>query len=488
LSFLGIDLGTSGAKVLVIDKPGKILAQSYRSYPILTPKLTHNEQEPSAWWNAVVEMLEEVSTGLSLKDVEAISFSGQMHGLVMVNKRGEPLGRAIIWSDQRSTSQCEYINKVVGKEKLYALTGLPTYPGFLGTSLLWVKDNEPEIFKRISKVLLPKDFLKFKLTGEFSTDYSDASSTLLYDIRKREWSEEILEKTKLPPSILPKILSSTEVCGMISPETAKETGLTPGTLVVAGGGDQTVAALSNGLVEEGKVSCTIGTGGQLLTCLNKPIVDNRLHTFTHCLPDKWLLMGATLSAGLSLRWFKENILATEEDFSKLQEEASKVPPGSDGLIFLPYLVGERSPHMDPSAKGVFFGLTLSHTKAHLIRAIMEGVVFALRQSLDIFAEKGIKIECIIASGGGAKSPLWRQIQADIFKKEIVTTPIEEQAAYGAALLAKWGRGAVGNVEELIPSLDEYKNKTYPEEKNARYYEKIYSIYRELYPQLKEKFE
>ena len=484
MSFLGIDLGTSGAKLLVIDGQGKILAQSYRSYPILTPQLTWNEQKPSDWWNAVVEMLAEISTQTPLKEIETISFSGQMHGLVMVNERGESLSRAIIWSDQRSASQCERIDKMMGSERVHDLTGLPTYPGFLGTSLLWVKENEPEIFRDIHKVFLPKDFLKFKLTGEFSTDHSDASSTLLYDIGKREWSHEILRKIGIPPSLLPEILSSEKVCGVVSDEAAEETGLAPGTLVTAGGGDQAVTALSNGLIEEGEVSCTIGTGGQLLTCLDRPIVDRRLHTFAHCLSGKWLLMGATLSAGLSLRWFKENILRTQESFSELEEEASKIEPGSGGLLFLPYLVGERSPHMDPAAKGVFFGLSLSHTRAHMLRAIMEGVVFALRESLDIFEEKGIKVERVIACGGGAKSLLWRQIQADVFQKEIVTTQMEEQAAYGAALLARWGSN---NREELSASTDRYKDKTCPDSKNTRHYEGSYSIYRELYLRLREKF-
>ena len=487
---LGIDLGTLSLKTLLLDEEGSIRGIESKEYGIDTPQPNWSEQIPEVWWQAARESIRKLlfRSRIKPKSVLGIGLSGQMHGTVLIDKKKRCLRPAIIWADQRSKKECQKIYKKIGKERLIALTGNRAATGFMVCSLLWLKEKEKENFKRIEKVLLPKDYLRLRLTERVSTEVSDASGTCFFDIQKREWSLELLKLLGLPPGILPEVLESQEIAGEVSREAAEETGLAEGTPVIAGGADQPMGAIGNGIIGPGLVSSTIGTGGQLFTPITKVKVDagQRIHTFCHALHKKWYLMGATLSAGLSLRWFRDKIEENRISYEMLSQEAERIRAGADGLIFLPYLIGERSPHFDSRAKGSFFGLTSSHTKGHFIRAIMEGVVYALRDSLEIFKEF-IRVKGIIASGGGAKSNLWRQIQADIFNSELVVSDTAEQAALGAALLAGVGVGKFKDIEEACKKTIRFSQRTLPIPENVKRYDEYYRIYRSLYPTLKENF-
>lgn len=389
---------------------------SREEYPILSPSPGWAEQAPERWWHATCRAIGRLvaTGGVKPQDVTAVGLSGQMHGLVLLDRGGSPLRPAIIWLDRRSEEECGEIEGRIGKEKLYHICGIPAATGFFGPSLLWVRRHRPADYEKAYVAVLPKDYLRFRLTGQLATDATDASGTLLFDITRRSWSREIVDALGLREDLLPPPLEPAEVAGRISGSAADETGLAAGTLVAAGGGDQAMAAVGCGIVVEGVVASTLGTGGQLTTAVSKVVVDLhcRIHTLCHATPDLWLLTGAILSAGLSLRWFHENILATEavpggscgiDPYESLSLEAEKAEPCSRGLVFLPYLSGERTPHMDPRAKGCFVGLNLSHTRAHLVRAMMEGVVFAMKDSLSIFCELGVPVHTILCSGGGARS-------------------------------------------------------------------------------------
>jgi len=490
---LGIDIGTSGAKGVLMDREGKIYAQARREYSIYTPHLGWAEQEPEAWWEATIQIIREVikESKVNPKRVRGIGLSGQMHSTVFLDKNFQPFLPAIIWADQRSNSQCEFIYQKIGKERFAELTGNPIATGFMGSTLLWMKENQPEEFNQIYKVISAKDYIRYKLTGNLGTEVTDASGSLLLDIKRRCWSEELLDTLGLPFKILPeRVHESQEVAGYLLAEIARYTGLLEGTPVVYGGGDQSMQAIGNGVIKPGILSSTIGTGGQLFVTLDKFTYDPklRIHTFCHALPDTYHLLGAILSAGLSLKWLRENILETSDSYHIFDEEVGKIKAGSEGIIFLPYLLGERSPYMNPEAKGVFFGLSLKHHQTHLVRAVMEGVVFALRDCLEVFKELGINMEQVIASGGGAKSRVWRQIQADIFNKEISMTQSSEPAAMGAAILAGVGVGIYKDVEDgcrKAVKLKEEKTKPIPE--NVDIYNKQYEIYKSLYQDLKENF-
>jgi len=495
---MGIDIGTSNTKVLIIDDMGNLMAKSSREYSISSPRQGYAEQDPEWWWCAAKASIKEAlkSSRVDASEISAIGLSGQMHGTVLLGKDCKPLRPAIIWTDKRSSFQCREFYQKIGTEKVLDIVCNPIIVGFMGPSLLWVKENEPSIFNETFKALLPKDYVRFKLTDSFATDTSDASATLLFDVKRREWSHYLFSQLSIPPEIFAKVFESTQVTGEISVETSEATNLPRGIPVIAGGGDSPVGAVGCGAIKAGVVSSNIGTGGQTFVTLNEFKVDPeyRIHTFCHAVPEKWYLQGAILSAGLSLRWFKDNFahleksvgaLCSIDPYDLLSKEAELAEPGCKGLIFLPYLLGERSPHMDPNARGGFFGLTFEHSRAHLIRAVMEGVAYALRDCLEIFDKLEVKTQKVIARGGGSRSFLWRQIQADILNAEVVKTEIEEEAAFGAALLAGVGVGVYGDLEEACEKTIQIVSSKSPNEERVKTYEEYYSkVYRNLYPSLK----
>ncbi|MCX8171100.1 MAG: xylulokinase [Candidatus Bathyarchaeota archaeon] len=495
---MGIDVGTSSTKVLIIDYLGRTIAKSSVEYPIESPLEGYAEQNPEAWWTATKISVKRALEGAGIRgdDISAVGFSGQMHGTVLLGRDGKPLRDAIIWLDKRSINECNEIYESIGKEKTLSIVSNPVMPGFTGPTLLWIKKNEPHIFNKIFKVLLPKDYVRFRLTGSLNTDFSDASATLLFDVGRREWSDHIINGLSFPRDVFPDVLESKEIAGEVKADSSEETGLSAGTPVVTGGGDSQVGAMGCSVIEPGLISSNIGTGGQIFAAIDEFRFDPkyRVHTFCHVVPKKWCLQGAILSAGLSLRWFKDNFAQAEsitsslcgiDPYDLLSREAELSEPGCSGLVFLPYLSGERSPHMDPSARGGFFGLTLNHRRHHFIRAIMEGVVFALRDCIEVFKELGVSVEGIIARGGGAKSDLWLQIQADIFNSRVLKVGVEEDPAFGAALLAGIGVGVYRDFKEACEKTIKFTAVKHPNEERAKIYDRIYTrIYRNLYHSLR----
>ncbi len=497
---MGIDVGTTGTKTLLCNEEGEILARSVEEYPLSTPQPNWAEQDPEDWWKATVTSIRKVikDAGIDPQDIKGLGLSGQMHGAVVIDKDYKVLRPCILWCDQRTADQCHYITEKIGRERLIELVSNPALTGFTAPKIVWIKENEPQIYEKAHKILLPKDYIRFRLTGNFATEVSDASGTLLFDVRNRKWSQEMLDELEISRDLMPQCYESPEVSGEISQGAAALTGLSPGTPVVGGGGDQAAGAVGNGVVEPGIISSTLGTSGVVFAFSEQVKVDPRLraHTFCHAVPGKWHLMGVMLSAGGSLRWFRDTLGQEEvkrarekgvDPYKILTEEAEKAPAGAEGLIFLPYLTGERTPHADPDAKGVFFGLTIRHRKSHLIRAVMEGVAYGLRDSLEILKELKIEIKQVRASGGGAKSPLWRQIQADINGVEMVTINVDEGPAFGVALLAGVGAGLYKNVEEAAQRTIRVTNTTSPDSPKVKLYDKHYQLYRSLYPILKDKF-
>ncbi|MEM2788375.1 MAG: xylulokinase [Candidatus Bathyarchaeia archaeon] len=496
---MGVDVGTSSTKVLIIDDSGNVLAKASAEYPIKSPFEGYAEQDPDAWWNAAKISIRRAlkDAGIKSSDISAVGLSGQMHGTVLLGRDGKPLRDAIIWLDRRSLKECDEIYERIGRENILNMVSNLIMPGFMGPTLLWVKRNEPQTFNRIFRVLLPKDYVKFRLTGSLNTDYSDASATLLFNVRRREWADTAISELNFPREVFPEVLESAKIAGEVTPEASKETGLSAGTPVVAGGGDSQVGAIGCGVIEPGIISSNIGTGGQIFATIDEFKFDPkyRIHTFCHAVPGKWCLQGAILSAGLSLRWFKENFAHIEDaagslckidPYELLSKEAELSEPGSNGLIFLPYLLGERSPHMDPFARGGFFGLTFNHRRHHFVRAIMEGVVFALRDCLEIVRELGVRVEKVVARGGGAKNNLWLQIQADVYNSTVFRAEIEEDAAFGAALLAGVGAGIYRDLKDACDRAVRFTVVKYPDEGRTIIYDRIYNrIYRNLYHSLKQ---
>ncbi len=498
---IGIDVGTTGAKALLIDEKGKIIAKGSQEYPLLTPKIGWAEQNPEDWWKATRRAIGEVlkSSGINSADVKGIGLSGQMHGAVFLDKKGKILRPAILWCDQRTEDECRKINEIVGEQKVLELTSNPVLTGFTAPKILWVKRHQPEIYERTDKILLPKDYIRYKLTGVFASEVSDASGTSLFNVRERKWSKVMLDKLGIDSSLLPPVYESQEISGRINKKAAKETALAEGTPVVGGAGDQAAGGLGNGIVEKGIVSSTIGTSGVIFAYAERARVDKagRVHTFCHAVEKAWHIMGVMLSAGGSLRWFRDNFCWEEikeakrkgiDPYELLTEKAKKVPPGSQGLIFLPYLMGERTPHKDARARGGFFGLTTSHKKEHLIRSIMEGVAFGLKDSLEILKELSIEIKEIRASGGGARSSLWCQIAADIFGKKVLRSNIKEAPAHGVALLAGVGSGIFENIRSACKKTIKVIDTIEPVPENIEQYEKYYQVYHSLYPALKPSFD
>ena len=489
---LGIDIGTSSAKSVLLSESGDVVAIGQEAYDFDTPRSGWAEQEPEVWWAATKSTIAQLlqQTSVDPQTIRAIGFSGQMHGPVFLDAEGKSIRPAIIWADQRSTEECREIYSRVGKEGLYKTVCNPVDSGFMAATLLWLKRREPDNYARIKTLLLPKDYVKFRLSGERVSDPSDAGGTSLYDVRARQWSQELFMRLELSPGMFPRVAPSTEIIGELSRSAASETGLAAGTPLVNGGNDQTMGSLAGGAIQEGPVMLTIGTGGTLFTTVDSVVVDRelRMHTYPHCVPDKWHLLGAILAGGLTLKWFR-NLLGAASSYSyeDMAREATTVPPGSEGAVFLPYLAGERTPHMDSFARGVMFGLTMRHTRAHLIRAIMEGVVFAMRDCLELFKSLDVRPESIIAAGGGAQSPLWRQIQADVLGMPLVTVETPEKSATGAAMLAGIGGGIFASFEDACRQTVTYGEEVEPIAANIARYEEYYQFYASLYPSLKKRF-
>ena len=489
---LGIDIGTGGSRAVLIDDSGGIVAAATVDHePFASPETGWAEQDPRDWWRASTEAIRAVlaSDNVSTDAIGAVGLSGQMHGAVILDGRDEVIRPALIWCDQRSDVQCEELTKSVGASELIRLTCNPALTGFTLPKLLWVRHNEPQLWERVRSVLLPKDYVRFKLTGEKATDVADASGTLLFNVAQRKWSEEMMSATGIDSGLLPRVYESPEVTGTISPAAAQLTGLRAGTPVVAGAGDQAGGAVGIGIVQPGSVSATIGTSGVVFAATNSPALDpkGRVHTFCHAVPGRWHVMGVTQGAGLSLRWFRDQFGFGEgsgDPYDRMTGEAERVAPGSNGMLWAPYLMGERTPHLDPHARAALVGVTASHTRGHVVRAIMEGVAFSLRDSFEIFKEMNVPVGTIRLGGGGARSALWRQIQADIYGHSVSTVEAEEGAAYGVALLAGVGINVWPTVDAACASVVRTRTTIDPDESAQRVYEQQYISYRALYPALR----
>jgi xylulokinase len=506
---LGLDVGTSGAKALLCDDGGRVLASATVEYPLHTPRPLWSEQDPADWWRGAKEALRQVVAGVDPGQVAAIGLTGQMHGAVFLDERGEVLRPALLWNDQRTAAECEEITARVGAARLIELAGNPALTGFQAPKILWLRNHEPEHYARLAQVLLPKDYIRLKLSGASATDASDAAGTLLLDLRARDWSQEILDRLEIPRAWLPRVFEGPQVTGTLLPEVARELGLPAGLPVAAGGGDNAAAAVGTGIVRAGVVSSSIGTSGVLFAHSDAIALDpqGRLHTFCHDVPGQYHLMAVTLAAGGSFQWFRNTLRATAgqqptsaapgdqrggssvvggQSFSydDLTAMAATVPPGAEGLVFLPYLSGERTPHLDPLARGAFVGLTSRHTLAHMARAVMEGVVYSLRDGLEIMRGLGLEIAQIRATGGGGRSALWRQMQADIYGAEVATLAAEEGPAYGAALLAGVAAGTFRDVHDAADRCVAVTGTTAPGQQ-ARAYEPVYAVYRDLYGALRD---
>lgn len=457
-----------------------MVAEATANYAIQSPHPGWSEQQPDDWWQASCEVIAQVA-GKVGPDIGAIGLTGQMHGAVFLDKRDEVIRPALLWNDQRTAAQAKAITERVGARRLTEIAGNPSLTGFQAPKILWLREEEPGSYDRVASVLLPKDYIRLRLTGERATDASDASGTLLLDLKERTWSAEILDALEIPVSWLPRVFEGPERTGSVRQDISSELGLPHHLPVAAGGGDNAAAAVGNGVIREGLASCSIGTSGVLFAHSDTLARDpsGRLHAFCHSVPDRYHLMGVTLSAGGALRWWRD--LVSKGDYEELSQIASEAPPGAEGLLFLPYLTGERTPHLDPGARGAFFGLTSRHNLGHLTRAVMEGVAFSLRDSLEIMLALGTNPTQIRATGGGARSPLWRQLLADVFGRPIVRTMAEEGPASGAALLAGVTAGVFENVEEACAGVGLRPDICEPEAGRARLYNDYYAAYRELYP-------
>ena len=497
---LGIDIGTSGTKTVLFNEKGEQIASALSEYPMSQPNVGWAEQDPKDWWDATVNTIRSVifKGSIKPKDIAGVGLSGQMHGLVLLDKENQVLRPSIIWCDQRTSKECEQITELIGERRLVEITANPALTGFTASKIMWVKNNEPGIYEKTAKILLPKDYIRFMLTGEFATEVSDASGTQLLNIAERKWSPEVLSKLEIDKNLLADVYESQEVSGKISPKAAEITGLAEGTPVVGGGGDQAAGAIGNGIVKAGVVSSTIGTSGVVFAYTDNVTIDplGRVHTFCHAVPGTWHVMGVTQGAGLSLKWFRDNFCMPEKETAKLMDvdpyylmdvQADKVSPGCDGLIYLPYLMGERTPHLDPDARGVFFGLSARHTRRDMLRAVMEGVTYSLKDCMEIIKSMGIEVNEVRASGGGGKSNLWRQMQADMFNTSILTVNSSEGPALGVALLAGVGAGVYSSVTQACEAAIKTVNIQHPISSNTDIYNRYYKIYKNLYTSLKNEF-
>ena len=483
---LGIDVSTTATKAVLIDESGAVVGVGASAYGFSVPRPLWSEQDPELWWDGAVAAIRSViaTTGVPADEVVAIGLTGQMHGAVLLDVAGDVLRPAILWNDQRTATECDAIRDALGPERLIAITGNDALTGFTAPKLVWVRDHEPDVWRRIAHVLLPKDYLRLRLTGDYALDKADGAGTLLFDLAARDWSTEVLDALRIERAWMPPTWEGPEITGVVTAIAAAATGLRAGTPVVAGGGDQSANAVGVGAVTVGTMALSLGTSGVVFATTDRPLYEphGRVHAFCHAVPGRWHLMSVMLSAGGSLRWFRDAIVPGVE-FGDLVDAAAEIPAGSGGLLFLPYLSGERSPHPDPLARGAFVGLTLTHDLRHLTRAVLEGVAFGLRDGLDLMIDAGTPVpDQIRASGGGTESPLWRQILADVLGAEIATVNTSEGAAYGAGVLAAVGAGWYPSVEAASAALVTATPVASPGP-DTEAYRDAHAIYRELYPAL-----
>ncbi len=497
---IGVDCGTSGTKTVLFDEKGNVIASSTIEYPMYQPKNGYAEQWPGDWANAMINTVKAVmaKSGVNKNDVKGIGISGQMHGLVLLDKDNNVIRPSIIWCDQRTEKEVEWMNSNIGREKLVSITANPALTGWTAAKILWVKNNEPENYEKIAHILLPKDFLRFVLTHEYATEVSDASGMQLLDVPNRKWSDELLSAFEIDKSWLGKVYESCEVTGTLTKAMADELGLGEGTIVVGGAGDNAAAAIGTGVCEDGKAFTTIGTSGVVFAHTSNISIDTkgRVHTCCAAVPGAWHVMGVTQGAGLSLKWFRDNFCNAEKETAKymgvdeyylMDKQAETVPVGAERLLYLPYLMGERTPHLDPNARGVFFGLSAMHTKKHMLRAVMEGVSYSLRDCVEVFREMDINVSDMMACGGGGSSPLWRSMLADLYNCPVKTASSKEGPALGVALLASVGAGIYTSVPEACKAVVKTDKTQAPDSAKVPEYEKYYQLYRDIYPALKEQF-
>jgi xylulokinase len=479
---------------VIIDEKGQILGSASEEHaPFASPKPGWAEQDPQDWWRAAAIAVRKAiqASNLDHHSVSCVGFSGQMHGAVLLDENDEVIRPALIWCDQRTEAQCKQLLELFGQKRIIELTSNPPLTNFTLTKMLWVRENEPQNWARVRRVLLPKDYVRFRLTGEFACDVADGSGTLLLNVAKRAWENEILSKTGLDRQILPELFESQDVCGRVSSHGAEEIGFAPGTPVVAGAGDQAAGAVGMGITRPGAVSATIGTSGVVFAATDRPALDpgGRLHTFCHAIPDRWHVMGVTQAAGLSLRWFRDQffcdgaIAADGDAYDRMTQMAAMIPAGAEGALWAPYLMGERTPHLDPNARAAFVGLTASHTRAHLIRAILEGVAFSLKDTFTLLEEIGVPVQSIRLGGGGARSPLWRQIQADVYSSAVEILTAEEGAALGAAILAGVGAKIWTNVDQACDAVVRVAARIEPGRQASALMQRNYRVYSKIYPAL-----
>ncbi|ALS29789.1 xylulose kinase [Paenibacillus sp. 32O-W] len=481
---IGIDLGTSAVKALLVDRDGAVRGEAAREYPLYHEHSGWSEQEPEDWVEATVEALRQLtaSAGIAPDEVEGISFSGQMHGLVLLNGDGRPVRRAILWNDTRTSEQCRQIERTLGS-KLLGIARNPALEGFTLPKILWVRQHEPDVFAQARQFVLPKDYVRYRLTGALHMDYSDAAGTLLLDVAEKRWSGEIREAFGLSESFCPPLVASHEPVGTLLPQWAGRTGLSPGVKVFAGGADNACGAIGAGILSEGLTLCSIGTSGVILSYENDKTKDfaGKAHFFNHGKEDAYYAMGVTLAAGYSLSWFKKTF-APEQSFDRLLEGVGDVPPGAGGLLFTPYLVGERTPHADAAIRGSFIGIDGSHERIHFVRAVMEGITFSLNETVDIFRRAGKTVDRVVSIGGGAQNPAWLQMQADIFGASVVPLENEQGPGLGAAMLAAYGCGWFESLEECAARFVRHGDPYEPNPDAVRAYEELFRLYRSVYGQ------
>ena len=497
---LGIDIGTSGTKTILFDEKGNKICSHTVEYDLIQPKNGWAEQDPEQWWEAVKETIKYIvkNTNINVEDIKGIGLSGQMHGLVMLDKDGNVLRNAILWCDGRTSEECLEITEKVGKERLIEICANPALTGFTAGKILWVRKNEPDIYKQCYKILSPKDYIRYKLTNTFGAEPSDASGTNLFDIKNMCWSKEILDKLNIDINLLPEIKQSIDIAGTLTKNVSLELGLSQNTIVCMGAGDNAAAAIGTGVVEKGKAFTTIGTSGVVFAYTDKLVIDKqcRVHTFCHAIPNTWAVMSCTLSAGMSLKWFRDNFCSQEKEIAKylnkdsyeiINEGIKNIPIGADNLIYLPYLMGERSPILDENARGVFFGLSTIHNKYHMLRAIIEGVSYSQKQCLELIKDMGISLDNMYICGGGAKSKIWHQMISDIYNINTISIKNEEGPALGVAILASVACGIYSDIKEACKHLIKPKDEVIPIIENHNNYMKFYNIYINLYTSLKDCF-
>ncbi|RHW42769.1 xylulokinase [Neobacillus notoginsengisoli] len=485
---IGVDLGTSAVKVLLLSNTGEVCREVSKAYPLIQEKAGYSEQDPEEWVEKTKEALKEILAGFkgSPADIEGLSFSGQMHGLVLLDKQGNVLRNAILWNDTRTTKQCEEIYSMVGKERLLEITKNPALEGFTLPKLLWVKEHERELFEKASTFLLPKDYLRYRLTGKIHMDYSDAAGTLLLDIRNKVWRKEICDLLQIDLSLCPPLIESHDFVGTILPDIAEQTGLPETVKVFAGGADNACAAIGSGVVKNGSTLCSIGTSGVVLSYEEDGSLDyqGKVHFFNHGKAGAFYTMGVTLAAGFSLSWFKDTF-AKGEDFESFLEGVETVPPGAKGLLFTPYIVGERTPHADANIRGSFIGIDSSHERKDFIRAVLEGITFSLNETVELFRDQGKEVHSIISVGGGAKNDTWLQIQADIFNAPVHKLSSEQGPGIGAAMLAALGCGWYSSLEKCAEAFIKVEKTYQPNKKNVPIYRDIFQLYQAIYPNTKD---